>query len=123
MIVKSTEVYSAKASIEEWQNDRQAIYRYKLLECEKEIEISNQYAILPCYGIEIIREDLVGGCVYSVERDSIECMTTYKYKAAQLLKRLYDNCASPVHLIDIAGPIADEWVSDFDDQLNSIAAQ
>lgn len=123
MSIKSTELYANKAIIEGYSKDRHATYRYMLLEGEKEIEFCDRKVKLPCYGIEIIREDMNGGELYSVERDRIECMTTYKYKVVQLIKKLADNCVSPIHLVEIAGEKADEWTCDFDAELNSIAAQ
>jgi len=123
MVNKSTELYSIKVNIEDWDSVKQAVYKYMLLECEKEIEYYNKTVKLPCFGVEIIREYIGEGNAYQIERDSIESITTYKYKAVQLLKKLYENCVSPIHLIDIAGPIADEWTVDFDEQLNAMAAQ
>lgn len=124
MIIKSTELYTAKVEVEGCERKRHAVYRYILLENEKTIEYVDRKIKLPCFGIEIIREDINDeDRVYYVERDRIEYMTTYRYKVVQLLKKLYDNCVSPVHLIDIAGSEADDWASDFDDQLGSIAVQ
>lgn len=123
MVNRSIEQYSIKVNIEGWDSNRQAIYKYMLLECEKKIEFDNQTVKLPCFGVEIIREYIGDDNACKVERDNIECITTYKYKAVQLLKKLYENCVSPIHLVDIAGSMADDWTSDFDEQLSAIAAQ
>lgn len=120
MIVKSIELYKAGIRIDESPGNRQAIYRYMLLECEKEIEYLGKLMKVPCYGISIVREDLENGEVYLTESDCIENMTTFKYKAAQLLKKLYINLVSPIHLIDVAGCFADEWVADFEQRQNII---
>jgi len=37
------------------------------------------------------------------------------------MKLLNDNIVSPVHLIDIIGEYIDEYISDFDKELNGIA--
>jgi hypothetical protein len=123
MVTRSIELYAAKTYIEGCERNRQAMYRYILLEGEKEVEYFGRKVVLPCFGVEIVREDMEAGSIYHVEKDGIESITTYRYKAVQLLKRLYDNNASPIHLMDIAGPIADDWVSDFDELLNDTAAQ
>ncbi|HBM76317.1 MAG TPA: hypothetical protein DD429_12305 [Clostridiaceae bacterium] len=123
MTAKALELYATQMFIDGYPNGRQANYRYMLLEEEKEIEYFNQKITVPCYGVEIIREDLDQDDIYSIEKNSIEYMTTYKYKVVQLIKKLYDNCVSPLHLIDIAGSLADEWVCDFDEILNDIQAQ
>ena len=121
--MKSMEIFTLGTFIEGHPKSRQANYRYLLLESEKEIEDYGQKMILTCFGIEIVREDIDKGLAYSEERERIECMTTYRYKAVQLLKKLYDNCVSPIELIEIAGPIADEWVNDFNNILQNIAVQ
>lgn len=121
--MKSTELYTSDINIEGLTESRHAIYRYILLENEKEIECSGQIVKIPCFGIEIVREDINDDAVFFVEKDRIESITTYRYKAVQFLKKLHDNCVSPIHLIDVAGSIADEWISDFDEQLNNIAVQ
>lgn len=123
MATRATELYKTQILIEGYPNCRQANYRYLVLESEKEIIYSDRKVRIPCYGIEIIREDFKDDCIYSKESEKIECMTVYKHKVIKLLKKLYDNCVSPLHLIEIAGPIADEWVSDFDDLLSNIQAQ
>lgn len=121
--MKSTELYTVRIFVEGYPESRYANYRYMLLEDEKEVESLGQRHLVPCFGIEVIREDIKGDLIYAVEKDRIDVMTTYRYKVVQLLRKLYDNCVSPVNLVEIAGPIADEWVSDFDDILSSIAAQ
>lgn len=119
--LNSVEMYSTVIDMNESENNRKCKYRYILLEGEKKLEHAGDAVVLPCFGAEIIREDIVDGSVCYIESDRIPCMTTYRYKAAQLVKKLYVNMVSPVHLIDIAGPLADEWVEDFDRQLNKIA--
>jgi hypothetical protein len=123
MTTRAVELYATKIFIEGYPKCRQANYRYMLLEGEKEIENFGQTVTVPCFGVEIVREDMVEDHVYSVESDKIECMTIYRYKAVQLLKKLYDNFVSPIHLVDVAGEMADEWTSDFDEALNNIQAQ
>jgi phosphoribosylformimino-5-aminoimidazole carboxamide ribonucleotide (ProFAR) isomerase len=94
-----------------------------LLECQKEIDDGGLNLSIPCYGVEIVREDLRDDRAYHVEKDRIESMTTYKYKVVRLIRELYEKGVSPIHLLDIAGPLADEWVEDFDDEINRIKAQ
>ncbi|KPU43401.1 hypothetical protein OXPF_28420 [Oxobacter pfennigii] len=117
------ELYSSSQTIEGFLRKRQAIYRYILIETHKEIEFGSKKIDLPCFGIEIVREELTGDGAGCIEKDSIEFLTTYRYKAVQLLKKLYDNTVSPLHLIDIAGIYADEWIKDFDEQLSAMAVQ
>jgi len=122
-MVHSIELYALKVYIEGCDKNRQAMYRYLLLESRKEIEYFDKKIEVPCFGVAIVREDIEDGKVCSVESDRIEWLTTYRYKAVQILKKLYENNVSPIHLVDIVGPIADEWVSDFDESLRSTAVQ
>lgn len=121
--MKSIELYTTRIFIEGYPESRQANYKYVLVESEKEIEYLEQQIVIPCFGIEIIREDIEKDSVRSIERDRIECMTPSRYKAIQLIKKLYENCVSPIHLLEIAGPFADEWVEDFDQVSSNILAQ
>jgi hypothetical protein len=121
--MKSVELYVSKIFIEGYPKSRQANYRYILLESERVMECTEEKSPIQCFGIEIVREDIEDGEISNVEMDCIEVMTTYRYKVVQLLRKLYDNCVSPVNLIEIAGPIADEWVSDFDEMLSGAAVQ
>lgn len=123
MTTRETELYATKIFVEGYPKCRQANYRYILLEGEKELDNFGKKVKVPCFGVEIIREDMKDDHIYSVASDKIECMTIYKYKVVQLIKKLYDNLVSPLHLIDIAGEMADEWTSDFDDALNKTEAQ
>lgn len=121
MVSKSTLLYEARVDIDGWGKGRQAKYKYFLLESEIEVMCQDGKTQLPCYGIEVIREDLDKGSVCAIVQDRIERVSSYKYKVAQLIKKLYINLVSPVHLIEIAGPFADEWVRDFDSEVNNIA--
>lgn len=121
--MKSLELYASKVFVEGYPKSRHATYRYILLESEKIIECIDEKSPVPCFGIEVVREDIEDGEIYNIEKDRIEVMTTYRYKAVQLLRKLYDNCVSPVNFIEIAGPAADEWVGDFDELLSGTAVQ
>lgn len=121
--MKFIELYAIRIFVEGYPKSRHANYKYILLEDEREIEYGNGKCKIPCFGIEVIREDMEEDKIYEVAEDRIEVLTTYRYKAIQLLKKLYENCASPVNLIEIAGPIADEWVDDFNEALSGTAVQ
>jgi hypothetical protein len=121
--VKSIELYATKVFVEGYPKSRHANYRYILLESEREMDCLGQKYMVPCFGLEVVREDMDGDNVYAIDRDRIEIITTYRYKAVQLLKKLYDNCVSPINFVEIAGPFADDWVNDFDDVLSGAAVQ
>ncbi|MDO5038487.1 DUF6514 family protein [Clostridium sp.] len=65
------------------------------------------------FGIEVERVDIKGDIIIDSFKDSIELISPVEEKVKKLLKMLYDNQVSPIHLIDIIGPFADEYVNDF----------
>ncbi|MGL4570136.1 MAG: DUF6514 family protein [Clostridium sp.] len=65
------------------------------------------------FGIEVERVDYKGELVIDSYKDSVEYVSPIEDKVKGLLKMLYDNQVSPIHLIDIIGDYVDEYVSDF----------
>ena len=65
------------------------------------------------FGIEIERQDLIGGEVVRIERDSISNISNREEKVKELLDLVYKYQVSPVHLVDILGEYVDQYVSDF----------
>ncbi|BDR65435.1 hypothetical protein K144313037_22820 [Clostridium tetani] len=76
---------------------------------------------LQSYGIEIERQDIVKGDIINIERDFVKDISCQRYKVHKLLRLLYDNSVSPIHLIDIIGEYIDKYIEDFDNQLKEIA--
>lgn len=73
------------------------------------------------YGIEIERTDYKGDLEIDSYKDSVELISPVESKVKGLLKMLYENQVSPVHLIDIIGEYVDEYVNDFKNiDLNAI---
>ncbi|MDQ0150766.1 DUF6514 family protein [Eubacterium multiforme] len=67
------------------------------------------------FGVEVERIDYKGDLVIDSFKDSVELISPIKEKVINLLKMLYENQVSPIHLIDIIGPFVDEYVNDFKD--------
>lgn len=65
------------------------------------------------FGIEVERQDLIGGNVIKIERDFISKISNNEEKVMELLKLLYNYQVSPIHLVDILGEYVDNYVSDF----------
>ena len=66
------------------------------------------------FGIEVERQDIKNGQVVNIERDSINVVSKQKEKASKLLNLLFENNVSPIHLIDIVSPYAeDNYVDEF----------
>ncbi|MBI6873250.1 DUF6514 family protein, partial [Clostridium aciditolerans] len=73
------------------------------------------------YGIEIERQDLVDGKLVNIERDCVKSISPERHKVHNLMKLLYDNNVSPIHLIDVLGDYIDEYIVDFDKEIKDIA--
>lgn len=107
---KKNEVASCKTRID----DKECIYKYYVIETSKNIFLDEKNVSVSCYGIDVVSEVYKNGSICFSFEDSIEYLTPFLDKVLKLIEYLKDNGVSPVHLIDIAGEYADEWVSDFD---------
>lgn len=89
-------------------------YIYRLTKRDFPVKIKNEANNFQCFGIEVECQAIVDNSVISIERNSIEKISPYRFKVHNLLKLIYDNSVSPLHLTDIIGEYVDEYVSDFD---------
>lgn len=103
------------------EDGREFTYVYKLLKNDFVMEVDGNQKSIQAYGIEVERQDLLDGQVIQVEKDYEKYISPQRHKVRSLMKLLNDNIVSPVHLIDIIGEYIDEYISDFDKELNGIA--
>lgn len=96
-------------------------YCYRLIKGQVSLSISEEDIVVQTYGIEIERKDAIDGVVVNIERDSVETISPQRYKVHNLLKLLYDNLVSPVHLVEVIGEYIDEYIIDFDKALYETA--
>jgi len=96
-------------------------YFYRLLKSEISVSMYDELTEVQTYGIEIERQDMVDGVVVRIQRDCVENISPQRHKVKNLLKMVYDNTVSPIHMIDILGEYIDEYTSDFDEMLKNIA--
>lgn len=92
-------------------------YIYRLIKSGMSVYIKNQLTLIQTYGIEIERQDVVDGVTVILERDCVKSISPQRHKVHELLKMLYDNNVSPVHLIDVLGEYIDSYVEDFDKEM------
>lgn len=98
------------------------VYFYRLLKGKIVISYSHKdVEEVQAYGIEVERQDILDGKLINVQRDSIENISPERYKVHNLLKLLYDNKVSPLHLVDVIGDYVDDYIMDFDNQKNYAA--
>lgn len=96
-------------------------YFYRLLKGTISISCEKDTVEMQSYGIEVERQDMLDGKVINIERDSVKNISPDRHKVHNLLKLLYDNSVSPIHLIDILGDYIDEYIVDFDKEITCIA--
>lgn len=97
------------------------VYFYRLIKNNMDITCNWEVLPLQSYGIEIERQDILDDKLIDVCRDCIRNISPNRYKVHNLLKLLYNNQVSPVHLVDVIGDYVDEYILDFDKQLKSMA--
>ena len=96
-------------------------YFYRLVKSEISVSMYDEPTKVQAYGIEIERQDIIDDTVVFIERDCVENISPQRHKVKNLMKMLYDNTVSPIHMIDILGDYIDEYISDFDEMLKNIA--
>ena len=101
--------------------DMKKTYFYRLTRDKVSLEFGEDVMEVQSYGIEIERQDIVNSSIVNIERDSVKSISPHRHKVHNIVKHMYDNCVSPVHLIDVVGECIDEYIVDFDEALKEIA--
>jgi len=96
-------------------------YFYRLVKNQITVSMYDELTKVQAYGIEIERQDVTNGEVICIQRDCVQNISPQRHKVKNLIKILYDNSVSPIHMIDILGEYIDEYTSDFDEILKNIA--
>lgn len=105
----------------ESRDDVKCVYLYRLLKGSISITYGVDTIEVQSYGVEIERQDIVDGNLVNIERDCVKSISPERHKVHNLLKLLYDNNVSPIHLIDVLGEYIDEYIVDFDKEIKDIA--
>lgn len=77
--------------------------------------VKGTYNAEEAYGIEVERQDVKNGQTVNINKDNIKLISNNRDKVYDLLKLLYKNQVSPIHLIEILGEYVDEYIYDFND--------
>ena len=101
-------------------NDVKHNYFYRMVKSQMSVSMYGELTHVQAYGIEVERQDIVNDTVVFIERDCVENISPQRHKVKNLLKMLYDNDVSPIHMIDILGEYIDEYIVDFDEMLKNI---
>ena len=96
-------------------------YIYRLVKNQVSILMYGELINVNAFGIEMETQDMVEDKIIHIQRDCVENISPERYKVKNLLKMVYDNTVSPIHMIDILGEYIDDYTSDFDETLKYIA--
>lgn len=96
-------------------------YFYRMVKSQISVSVDGERIKMQAYGIEIERQDTVNGIVECIQRDNALNISPQRHKVKDLLKMVYENTVSPIHMIEILGEYIDEYTSDFDEMLKNIA--
>ncbi|WP_373897530.1 DUF6514 family protein [Haloimpatiens sp. FM7315] len=95
-------------------------YYYRLIKDEISVYFGQTETKIQAYGVEVERQDVVDERVVNIERECVTSISPYRHKVHNLMKILYDNIVSPVHVLEIIGSEVDFCVEDFDYELKNI---
>ncbi len=98
-------------------------YIYRLIKNDICLSKEQDGIVVQAYGIEIERQDMLEGKIQSIERDCVEVVSPHRHKVHSLLRLLYENTVSPLHLVEVVGEYVDEYVNDFDSVFADIAME
>jgi hypothetical protein len=94
--------------LEEWQGAIELEGAYR----------KEDYVEVQGYGIEVERQDITNQGIVKIEKEYIKGITPQRHKAHNLMRLLYQNTVSPIHLYDILEDYLDDYILDFDENLN-----
>jgi hypothetical protein len=80
--------------------------------------IKEDYVEVQAYGIEVERQDVTSKGIVKIEKEYLKGITPQRHKAHNLMRLLYQNTVSPIHLLDILEDYIDDYVIDFNEELN-----
>ncbi|EJO5346848.1 hypothetical protein NRP93_000909 [Clostridium botulinum] len=103
-------------------NGKEYIYYYKLIKSDLYISWKNEDIKMQSYGIEIMRKDFKEEQLKNIESNDIRHISPHRYKVHNLLRILYEQTVSPIHLVDIIGEYVDEYVDDYENVLKSASS-
>lgn len=86
------------------------------------MRVGSEQLPIQTYGIEIERRDLKKGTVVNTVSDSIQYISPQRHKVQELLKMVYKNGLTPIHLVEVLGEYVDTYISDFDLNINNKVA-
>lgn len=98
------------------------IYVYRLIKGQITINSQDERIPVQTYGIEIERQDFTNGVMVNIERERVDNISPQRHKVHNLIRMIYENGVSPIHLIDVLGEYIDSYITDYDLLVNDTAA-
>ncbi len=92
-------------------------YIYRLVQRDLQLESNGEICCIKAYGVEVEGKVKDNDKIVQASREEIKYISPYKYKGSKFLHMLEKNMVSPIHLMDIAEELIDEYYKDFDKEL------
>lgn len=121
MVLEGSKVLEAMTRKEK-QGDLTYHYNYKLIRGFVTMQVGNEVLAIQSYGIEVERQDLKKGSVVNTVKESIQNISPQRHKVQELLRMIYKNGVSPIHLVEVLGEYVDTYIADFDLDVNNKTA-
>jgi hypothetical protein len=97
------------------------VYFYRLVRSNIVMTSENGTIEVQSYGLEIERQDILNDELVAINREHIGNVSPHRHKVHNLLKLLYDNLVSPIHVVDVIGEYVDCYISDYEEVLEGAA--
>lgn len=95
-------------------DDGELEYIYNLTERKLSLEVEGKEEEIITYGVEAQSYVVKENKKVLISKDAIEVLTPYKHKAKEFINMLRKNEVSPVHLLNIAEEVIEEYYLDFE---------
>lgn len=92
-------------------------YTYRLIQSDLHLENEGEKYCIKAYGVEVESKRKSNDKIVQDSKEVVKFVTPYKYKGSQFLHMLEKNMVSPLHLVDIAEEVIEEYYKDFNKEL------
>ncbi len=92
-------------------------YTYRLIQRDLHVENHGENQSIKAYGVEVESKRKNNDKIVQASKEEVRYVTPYKYKGSQFLHMLERNMVSPIHLVEVAEEVIEEFYKDFDKEL------
>lgn len=102
-------------------DDGELEYIYNLTERKLSLEVKGKEEEIITYGVEAQSYMIKENKKVLIFKDAVEILTPYKHKAKDFINMLRRNQVSPVHLLNVAEEVIEEYYLDFEKVVQAIS--